>query len=124
MEPETTSLVKPDLFCSIEISSSINKLVLEQANEIIQNSGFDTRQTSGTGTVRVTRLLEGVYPTDESRKRLKDLKKTVEAFVMPEGGKLAIYVGSFHKPEKAIRYAELLAEKKIEVPPLVKVIVP
>lgn len=114
----TTAPAKPDPLCSIEIGPSNNKQVLEQANDMLHSRGFDARQISGTGMMKVTRLLEGVYPTDEAHKRLQDLKKIVEAFVLPEGEKLAIYVGSFHETDRAIRYAELLAEKKIAVTPV------
>ena len=113
---ETTSPAILDPLCSIEIGPGINKRVLEQANEMLHSRGFDVRQTSGTGTVRVTRLLEGVYPTKDARKRLKELKKTVDsAFVLPEGGQLALYAGSFCRTDRAIRLMELLEQKRIKV---------
>lgn len=114
----TAAPAKPDTRRSIEIGPCINKPVLEEAKNILHSRGVVARQTPGTGMVTVTRLLEGVYPSDAAYKRLTELKKTVDAFVSPEAGKLAIYVGSFFKADKALRYAELLAEKKIAVTPM------
>ena len=71
--------------------------------------------TSGSGKVTLTRLLEGVYPSEEAYPRLEAIRKTADAFVMPENGNLAIYVGSFQNPQKANAYAQVLAKKKIEV---------
>ncbi len=115
-EPETTSPAKLDPLYSIEIGPCMNKRVMEQANEMLHSHGFEARQTSGTGMVGVTRLLVGVYPTKEARNRLKVLKKTVDsAFVLPEGGQLALYAGSFYQTDRAIRFAESLEQKRIKV---------
>ena len=117
-EPETTSPDDVAQLYSMEIGPCITKRKLKQANEILRSRGFDARQISGTGAVRFTRLLEGVYPPHEAYKRLEELKKTVSAFVLPVDKQLAIYVGSFHDSDRVIRHTELLEQKKIKVTPI------
>jgi hypothetical protein len=90
---------------------------LKKADEILRNHGFDARKISGSGAVQFTRLIEGVYPPHEARKRLEELKKTVSAFVLRVDKQLAICVGSFHDSARAVRAAELLEQKKIKVTP-------
>ena len=115
-ESETTDPAKLYPLYSIKVGPCINKLELEKADKIVHSHGFNARQTSGTGTVRFIRLLEGVYTTDEALKRLKALKKIVNsAFLLPEGGQLALYAGSFHESDRAICFKELLGQKQIEV---------
>jgi hypothetical protein len=100
----------------IEIGPFINRHKLNQATETLSNYGFDIQQISGSGAVRVTRLLEGVYPPDEARRRLAVLKKTVDsAFLLPESGQVGLFAGSFHEPERAARFAKLLKQKQINV---------
>ncbi|MBT8351578.1 MAG: hypothetical protein KJO26_10145, partial [Deltaproteobacteria bacterium] len=119
MASETSSPDKLSPFYSIEIGPCITTQALKQANEILRSQGFDARQISGTGAVQFTRMLEGVYPPHEAYRRLEELKKTVAAFVWPLDKQLAIYVGSFHDPDRAIRHMELLEQKKIKVTPTV-----
>lgn len=103
----------------VEIGPCIHTHELEQAKKILHRNGLDFRQSLGIGMVKFTRLLEGVYTVDEAHRRLDELKKTMDAFVLPEKDKLAIYVGSFHDHEKANSYARRLAAKNIAVTPVV-----
>ncbi|MCP3951765.1 MAG: TolC family protein [Desulfobacterales bacterium] len=115
---ETVLIDKPETLYSIEIGPCITSRSLKRAKKILAELGADAQQTFGTGKVKVTRLLEGVYPAHAAFKRLKVIKKTAEAFVMPQHGKIAIYVGSFCTHASAIRYGKILAEKQIEVTPV------
>ena len=116
--PETRSVAKADMLNSIEIGPCNKERVMAQAIDRLQDLGFDAQSTLCTSRVKVTRLLEGRYIPESAYVRLETIRKSVDAFVLPEGDKLAIYVGSFHNYEKAIRYAQLLAEKNIEVTPI------
>ena len=107
-----------DMLNSIEIGPCNKERVMAQAIDRLQDLGFDAQSTLCTSRVKVTRLLEGRYIPESAYVRLKTIRKSVDAFVLPEGDKLAIYVGSFHNYEEAIRYAQLLAEKNIEVTPI------
>jgi hypothetical protein len=114
---ETRSGAGADMLDSIEIGSCINERLMAKATDRLQDLGFDAQSTSCTSKVKVTRLLEGRYIPELAYARLATIRKTVDAFVLPEGDELAIYVGSFRNYEKAIRYAKLLAEKNIKVTP-------
>ncbi len=114
---ETRSGGNADILDSIEIGPCANERLMVRAADRLQDLGFDTQSTSCTSKVEVTRLREGRYIPELAYARLATIKKSVDAFVMPEGDKLTIYVGSFHNYEKAIRYANLLAEKDIKVTP-------
>ena len=103
---------------SIEIGPCIHERLMIEAMDKLQDLGFDAQSTSCTHTVKVTRLLEGRYIPESAYARLKTIQKSVDAFVMPENDMLAIYVGSFHNYDAAIRYANVLAEKNIEVTPI------
>ena len=103
----------------VEIGPCINTHELEQAKKILHRNGLDFRQSLGIGMVKFTRLLEGVYTVDEAYRRLDELKKTTDAFVLPEKDKVAIYIGSFHDHEKANSYVRRLAAKNIAVTPVV-----
>ncbi len=113
---ETISSANLDKLYSIEIGPFINDRELKQANNILHSGGNEVRQTSGAGTVRFSRLFEGVYPPDEVSRRLEALGKMIDsAFVLPEGDQFALYLGSFHDPDRAIRFAEMLEQKGIKV---------
>ncbi len=115
---KTKVSARQDALCSIEIGPSISKQLLEQAKKILRNNGVDVQQKPGIGIVKITRLLEGVYPPDKARLRLEELKPFSEIFVLPERGNVAVYAGSFQNPKNAVRYAQLLAEQNIHVTPV------
>lgn len=117
-EAATTSSADRDTLFSIAIGPCTNERLVEQVSEMLHNRGLEARQTPGTGTVRFTRLLEGVYFPEAAYARLEAVKQVADAFVLPEAGKLAIYVGSFQNHEAAIRHAQVLAGKNIAVTPV------
>jgi len=113
---ETISSAHLDRLYSIEVGPFINDRELTQANSILHSSGNEVRQTPGAGTVRFSRVFEGVYPADEVSRRLEELGKMIEsAFVLPKGDQFELYLGSFHDPDRATRFAELLGKKGINV---------
>jgi hypothetical protein len=66
--------------------------------------------------VKFFRLLEGVYPPAEARKRMEAFKKAgCSAFVVPEGRHLALYAGSFRQPGSALSAKKSLQRKQIKV---------
>jgi hypothetical protein len=101
---------------SIEIGPIITEQALKKATSILYRNGFNFQQTSGKGTVKVTRLLAGVYPREKVHKRLKEVQDVVNtAFIIPENGKFAIYVATYRDRAKAIQRSKHLAQKKINV---------
>ncbi|MGD9217427.1 MAG: hypothetical protein PVJ84_21625, partial [Desulfobacteraceae bacterium] len=57
---------------------------------------------------------------DEAHRRFEELKKaSIDAFVLKENKRFAIYVGSFYDPERVRRHTRWLETKKIAVTPVV-----
>jgi adhesin transport system outer membrane protein len=103
----------------VKIGPCNHKPLLKKAHKVLDSHGIEAQSTEGTGTVRITRLLEGIYPTKEALKRLKALKETVEtAFILKEGDQLALYAASSQDAKRASRYADRLAQKGIKVTPV------
>ncbi len=112
-----TSTINPikELF-SIEIGPIILKQELKEAISILHSNGFNFQQALGMGTVKVTRLLEGSYTRDIAHKRFKALQNVVDsAFIVPEKGKLAIYVATYRNRAKAMQRLKQMAQKNIKV---------
>jgi hypothetical protein len=93
--------------------------LLETATQKLKQLGLQAEVARGRGPVAMTRLLEGVYLREEGQERVKAIKKQVgDAFLLPSGDKLALYVGSFTDPQRAQQYADQLAEKGVAVTPV------
>jgi len=104
---------------SIEIGPIITEQELKQATSILRRNGFDCQQVFGMGTVKVTRLLDGVYPREKARKRLKEVQDVVDtAFIIPEKEKFAVYVATYRDRAKAIQRSKHLAQKNINITPI------
>jgi hypothetical protein len=89
---------------------------LQEVTSILHGDGIDFQQITGMGPVKVTRLLEGLYPRGKVQKRFKAIKQVVDsAFVLAEKGKLAIYVATYHDRAKANQKIRQLAQKNIKV---------
>jgi hypothetical protein len=103
-------------FRSIEIGPIITKQELKKVTRILHRNGFDFQQALGMGTVKVTRLLDGVYPREKVHKRFKEVQAVVDtAFIIPEKEKFAIYVATYRDRAKAIQRSKHLAQKNIHV---------
>ena len=101
---------------SVLVGPFINGEELEAANLQLGELGFRPQKQSGYGKVTMLRLLDGVYPVEEGRKRLAALRQYVDsAFLLAEGDKLAVYAGSFHNQDRARVLRDELAGKGIEV---------
>ena len=102
---------------ALEIGPCINKTEIERVGDILNTLKLPFSQSSGTGTVKMVRLLAGVYPAAEARLKLSRLKKTVNsAYVIPEpDNQLALCLGAFHDPSRASSFAEVLRQKNISV---------
>jgi hypothetical protein len=115
-ETETTPAKPVDALYSIKIGPIIEKQELQEAMDILQGQGIDFQQVVGKGPVKVTRLLEGLYPPDKAHKRFNAIRKVVDsAFILAEKGKLAIYVATYHDRVKANQKIQQLAKKNIKV---------
>jgi hypothetical protein len=115
-ESETITTNSIEELYSIEIGPIIREKELKEAIRILQNNGFDCQQALGMGTVKVTRLLEGLYTRDIAHKRYKEIQSHVDSpFIILEKGKLAIYVATYHNQNNAIQKLKQLAQKNIKV---------
>jgi len=113
---ETTAGHSVEAFYSIQVGPLIYKKDVNMAAGILKQNGFDFQQILGRGSVRVIRLLEGLYERDLANERFAEIKEQVDsAFLIPENGQLAIYVATYHDRSQAIQEIEQLSLKNIEV---------
>ncbi len=100
----------------LRVGPFVSKSTLEAAATQLRDMGYQPQQIAGRGMVPMIRLLEGVYPAEEARKRLKVLKEKVEsAFILPTGDKRALYAGSFYDAERAEKLRSKLAARGIKL---------
>lgn len=89
---------------------------LERAARLLRERGFDPQQERGSGTVDMIRLLEGIYPLAQAQERLEEIRADYSsAFLLPDGDRWALYIGSFSDRERARRQQRELAERQIQV---------
>lgn len=97
----------------------VNQRDLAQAAALLRERGFEPHQQHGSGTVDMIRLLEGIYPQAQAQQRLEELHKEFSsAFLLPDGERWALYIGSFSDREHARRQQRELAERQIQVVPV------
>ncbi len=107
---------QPTAMYAVLVGPLIGQQEVAEATTQLRKLGFEPELTRGKGPVEMIRLLEGVYPPAEARKRIQVIKqKTGDAFLMPTGENLAIYVGSFHDQGRAAKFSAQLAEKGVKV---------
>jgi|GEM_PF-384470 len=104
------SYAAQEMNSSVEIGPFITKRRVSWAKSILSSRGYAFDETTGEGPVRFTRLREGIYPSEMAWTRLKEVQKVTEAFISPEGARLAIYVGSFVDADRALRHQRALKE--------------
>ena len=101
---------------SVSVGPLITSAEVSQAVEQLQQLGFQPEKVRGRGAVTMIRLLEGEYPAKIARKHLERLKQYVNsAFLLPHGEELAVFAGSFHQEDRAIKLQNNLADQKIAV---------
>ncbi len=89
---------------------------LAQAAALLQDRGFQTQQQYGSGPVDMIRLLEGIYPLAQAQQRLENLRSEFSsAFLLPDGDRWALYIGSFSDRDRARQQQRDLAEREIQV---------
>jgi hypothetical protein len=94
----------------------ISQRDLERAAALLGERGLQPQQQLGSGTIDMIRLLEGIYPLAQARLRLEELRKEFpSAFLLPDGDRWALYIGSFSDRERARRQQRELAERQIQV---------
>ncbi|NOQ52710.1 MAG: hypothetical protein GQ578_10895 [Desulfuromonadaceae bacterium] len=113
------SASEPGILYRVMVGPYLRKDALGKAQEKLRELGFEAQQTRGSGMVSMIRLLEGTYSATVAHNRLRQVKKvTGDAFLLPSGDKLALYVGSFHDQKRAAGHADELAGKGIHVHPV------
>ncbi|MBE9485731.1 MAG: hypothetical protein IMY82_01005 [Chloroflexi bacterium] len=113
------SASEPGILYRVMVGPYLRKDALGEAQKKLRELGFEAQQTRGSGKVSMLRLLEGTYAATVAHNRLRQVKKlTGDAFLLPSGDKLALYVGSFHDQKRAAGYADELAGKGIHVHPV------
>ena len=111
----TTDIPIPELY-SIEIGPIFRKHELKEATNILHDNGLNPEKIVEMGKVEAFRLFEGSYTREQANKRLMEIRKVVDsAFVIPEKGKLSIYVATYHDFDKAIQKSKQLAQNNIKV---------
>ena len=101
---------------TVAVGPFINDIDLQEAIGLLEDLGLQPQKVSGRGLVTMIRLLEGVYPEDEARIHLAELKEIDEsAFLLPLGDKLAVYAGSFHRESWAKEMQNDLAAHMVNV---------
>ncbi|MDX2445808.1 MAG: hypothetical protein QNK29_01260, partial [Desulfobacterales bacterium] len=113
---ETSTTKSIEALSSIKIGPIIREQKLKKATSILHGNGIDFQQVIEMEPIKVTRLLEGLYPPDKAQKRFKTIQHIVDsAFMIPEKGKIAIYVATYHDRAKAIQKLKQLAQKNLKV---------
>jgi len=101
---------------TMEIGPIIKSSQLKQVTKILQTNGFEYQQTTGEGTIKAIRLLEGLYARSKVKDRFGEVKKVVPSpFVLREKGGMAIYVATYRDRAKAEQKIKQLAKKDLHV---------
>jgi hypothetical protein len=101
---------------SIQIGPILKASKLKQATQVLQKNGFEYQQTTGEGSVKAIRLLEGLYTRSKVKERFKAVQKLVPSpFVLREKGGMAIYVATYYDRARAEQKIKQLAKKNIQV---------
>lgn len=101
---------------TVIVGPFINDASLNKADAILSELGLQAQKESGRGMVPMIRLEEGIYPPDQAKKRLIDLRKVIKsAFLLPNGTQKALYAGSFFEEERALQLQSRLKKKHIDV---------
>jgi adhesin transport system outer membrane protein len=101
---------------SVQIGPYIDRKAMALSKAFIVNQGFHVQQQFGSGPVKIRRMLVGVYPVSEARRRLTELKDIIDSpFVLAQANGLALYAGSFRSPERAQRFEQQLQRKGVFV---------
>ncbi len=101
---------------ALEAGPFITDSVLAKGKETFNAHAIAFSARPGDGPVAMVRLLEGIYPEGKARRRLAEIKPQVDsAFVLPQQGHLAVYVGSFFNRERAHALQDHLTKAGIAV---------
>jgi len=115
-QPEAKAAT-PQVRYTVVLGPFITESGLLSGETLLRNKGLVFGKSTGTGPVRLTRMLEGVYPPAVARNRVTVLQKAgVEsAFVLRQGDKLAVYAGSYIDQKQAETFTRELTQKNIKV---------
>lgn len=100
----------------VQVGPIVSNDEVERVTTLLIDKGFRPQLQSGSGTVDMIRLLEGIYPLEQAQERLDELQAEFPAaFLLPDGNRWALYIGSFSDRERARRQQRALAERQIQV---------
>ena len=78
----------------------------------IRKLGYEPKISKIKRQIEMTRLLVGVYPSNEATKKLSEIKKVSSgAFILNKGSQTAVYAGSFLVLDRARVYADTTLSK-------------
>lgn len=113
---EAVAVVVAEPVHRVLVGPFIGQGAMERAAALLRERGYEPHQQHGSGTVDMIRLLEGIYPLVQAQQRLEEVRKEFSAaFLLPDGERWALYVGSFSDRERARRQQRELAERQIQV---------
>ena len=105
-----------ELLYRVLIGPIVNSEEVDHAMTVLRDKGFRPQLLASSGTVDMIRLLEGIYPPAQARERLEELlPEFPSAFLLPDGDRWALYIGSFSDRDRARRQQRALAERQIQV---------
>ncbi len=119
VEAETPDAALAEPVHRVLVGPFISQRDLERAATLLRERGLTPQQQLGSGTVDMIRLLEGIYPLAQAQLRLEEIRKEFSsAFLLPDGDRWALYIGSFSDRDRARRQQRELAERQIQVAPV------
>ena len=111
--------IKPisEVLSLVSIGPFITSSRLKEAEQFLTQKDVSFTVKKGQGIVKMLRLRAGIFSPEVARKRVDEMHKMgfPSFFVLPEGGKLAVYAGSFIDRKRAELLTQKLGQKNIKV---------
>ncbi len=111
--------IKPisEVLSRVSIGPFITSSRLKEAEQFLTQKNISFTVKRGQGIVKMLRLRAGIFNPEVARKRVDEMHKMgfPSFFVLPEGGKLAVYAGSFIDRKRAELLTQKLEQKNIKV---------
>ncbi len=115
-EETSVAVVADEALYRVLVGPIVSTEEVARATALLVDKGFRPQSQPESGTVDMIRLLEGIYPLAQAQERLEQLQSEFpSAFLLPDGDRWALYIGSFSDRDRARRQQRALAERQIEV---------
>jgi len=89
---------------------------LAGAEKTVRALGFEPHLVQSHKKAKMTRLRVGYYSPQEARNKMAEIKALApDAFLLRDGDRVGVYVGSYYDLDKGRRYADLLYQKGLRV---------